>query len=65
MLKDQNISKNLSIISLEASKALPMAEIGKGPVLRIGDRSTVFDSDISIMMWKAALELQQNKKNKL
>ncbi len=30
-------------ISLETSRTLPGAEIGKGPVVRLGDRFTVFD----------------------
>ena len=32
-------------VSLEASRALPGAEIGKGPVVRLGDRRTVFSAD--------------------
>ena len=31
-------------ISLETSRTLPGAEIGKGPVVRLGDRTTVFDA---------------------
>ena len=31
-------------VSLETSRTLPGADIGKGPVVRLGDRSTVFDS---------------------
>jgi len=31
-------------VSLETSRALPGAEIGKGPVVRLGDKYTVFDS---------------------
>ncbi len=31
-------------VSLETSRTLPGAEIGKGPVVRLGDRSTVFDA---------------------
>ena len=30
-------------ISLESSRTLPQAEIGKGPVVRLGDRRTVFE----------------------
>ncbi len=30
-------------VSLETSRALPGAEVGKGPVVRLGDRKTVFD----------------------
>lgn len=31
-------------VSLETSRTLPGADIGKGPVVRLGDRTTVFDS---------------------
>ncbi|MGK5084379.1 hypothetical protein WDW37_13875 [Bdellovibrionota bacterium FG-1] len=31
-------------ISLETSRTLPGAEIGKGPVVRLGDRTSVFDA---------------------
>jgi endoglucanase len=34
----------LMAVSLETSRALPGAEIGKGPVVRLGDRYTVFDA---------------------
>lgn len=33
----------LLCVSLETSRTLPGADIGKGPVLRLGDRFTVFD----------------------
>lgn len=32
-------------VSLESSRTLPGAVIGKGPVVRLGDRRTVFDDD--------------------
>lgn len=34
-------------VSLEASRTLPGAEIGKGPIVRLGDRRTVFSADYS------------------
>ncbi|MBE9516233.1 MAG: hypothetical protein IME93_04580 [Proteobacteria bacterium] len=37
--------RELICISLEASRTLPGAEIGKGPVVRLGDRRTVFNAD--------------------
>jgi len=36
--------RNVIAISLEASRTLPGAEVGKGPVLRLGDWRTVFSS---------------------
>lgn len=38
------------VVSLEASRALPGAEIGKGPVVRLGDRRTVFDPGASSLL---------------
>ncbi|MEJ2644093.1 MAG: hypothetical protein P8180_04025 [Gammaproteobacteria bacterium] len=38
-------SRPLVCVSLEASRTLPGAAIGRGPVVRLGDRRTVFDAD--------------------
>lgn len=35
----------LMVVSLEASRTLPGAIIGNGPVVRLGDRRTVFDAE--------------------
>lgn len=37
--------RDLRCVSLEASRTLPGAVLGKGPVVRLGDRRTVFDPD--------------------
>ncbi|MGK5087734.1 hypothetical protein WDW86_09265 [Bdellovibrionota bacterium FG-2] len=39
----QTAKREFVIVSIETSRALPGAAIGKGPVVRLGDRSTVFD----------------------
>lgn len=41
-------------VSLEASRTLPGAEIGKGPILRLGDRMTVFNPDATQVLFEAA-----------
>lgn len=43
----QDSQRPLVCISLEASRTLPGAVIGKGPVVRMGDRRTTFDSGAS------------------
>jgi endoglucanase len=43
------------IISIEASRELPTAPLGAGPVIRTGDRATVFDRDITNRMAHAAV----------
>ena len=42
--EDGLLPKNTVIVSVESSRALPGAEIGKGPVIRVGDARTTFDS---------------------
>ncbi|MFI5206267.1 MAG: hypothetical protein ACHQVK_04990, partial [Candidatus Paceibacterales bacterium] len=44
LLKDGALGPKLSAISLEASRQMPEALIGHGPVIRLGDRKTVFDN---------------------
>jgi len=41
----QQAKRPVCVVSLEASRTLPNAIIGKGPVVRLGDRRTVFDAD--------------------
>jgi putative aminopeptidase FrvX len=42
------------VLSLECSKALPGAPQGGGVIVRVGDRSTVFDPRVSAAVWKRA-----------
>jgi putative aminopeptidase FrvX len=44
-------------VSLEASRTLRGAEIGKGPVVRLGDRATVFDARASQVLTMIASKL--------
>ncbi|MGD8742319.1 MAG: hypothetical protein PVH46_02765 [Granulosicoccaceae bacterium] len=41
----QRASRPLLAVSLEASRNLPGAVLGKGPVVRLGDRRTVFEAN--------------------
>jgi endoglucanase len=47
----------LPIVSLEASKMLPLAEQGKGVVVRLGDKRAIFDAKISTFLSEVAQEL--------
>jgi putative aminopeptidase FrvX len=40
----QESKRPVVCVSLEASRTLPNAHVGKGPVVRLGDRRTIFDS---------------------
>jgi endoglucanase len=42
---DGRLPRETIVISLECSRALPGAEIGAGPVIRVGDRSGAFHPD--------------------
>ena len=42
---DSMLPKDTVVISVESSRTLPGAEIGRGPVIRVGDARTTFDAD--------------------
>lgn len=44
-----------SILSIEASRALPGARPGKGPVIRLGDKACLFDANLVALLDQAAL----------
>lgn len=41
-VSDRTIPKNTIVVAVECSKAIPGVELGAGPVLRVGDKATVF-----------------------
>lgn len=47
-----------SIISIEASRSLPGARPGKGPVIRLGDKAVLFDANLVALLDRAALALK-------
>lgn len=52
--KQRTIPKGSRLVSIETSRELPTARIGDGPIIRIGDRSTVFDREMSNRISQAA-----------
>lgn len=50
----QKATRDVLCISLETSRTLPGAEIGKGPIVRLGDRMTVFDPAGVNALWEIA-----------
>jgi putative aminopeptidase FrvX len=62
----KSAKQNLLFISLEASKTLPGAELGKGPVLRLGDRSGVFEArSLRFLEYVAAKALKKSFQKRL
>jgi len=52
------IPEGTTIVSVESSKALPGAEIGGGPVIRVGDYLATFDRNAEACLGTAAAELR-------
>jgi endoglucanase len=53
----QRAVRPLIVVSLEASRTLPGAVVGRGPVVRLGDRRTVFQPDGLKVLSDAALRV--------
>ena len=49
------------VVSLEASRTLPGAEIGQGPVIRVGDATFTFDAEAEGALIKAREELAERR----
>lgn len=45
--KHRTIPDGARLLSIETSRELPNAPIGDGPIIRIGDRATIFDRELS------------------
>ncbi len=58
----ETLPKRVPIIVLETSKALPGAEIGNGPVIRVGDSISVFDPAVEYKVHTVARELREKKR---
>jgi endoglucanase len=47
------------VISLETSKELPSVEMGSGVIIRVGDRSSIFDSKATRFLTEVAADLER------
>ena len=52
------LPKDSVVISLETSKELPPTKMGKGVILRVGDRTSIFDSESMRFLGEVATSLQ-------
>jgi len=55
------IAPSVPIVSIETSKAIPGGSQGMGPVIRLGDRSSVFDNGFLLAMRDIAAELKEER----
>ena len=60
LVETRPIPKRVPVIVLEASRALPGAEVGGGPIVRVGDRMSVFDPKVEYAIHSLAQGLQKN-----
>lgn len=54
-----SLPRGRPVVVLECSKALPGAEQGKGPVIRVGDKARIFDPDLLAACEESARALQK------
>ncbi|MDA0734718.1 MAG: hypothetical protein O2860_09060 [Chloroflexi bacterium] len=54
----RTLPENTLVVSLESSRTLPGAEIGNGPVIRVGDAGFTFNADAESALIKARETLQ-------
>ncbi len=61
--KAHTVSKKWPIIAIETSSELPNARIGDGPILRVGDRMSVFDPGVTAFCDRVAQKLAKRRKS--
>ena len=54
-----HIPRNALVISMEMSSRRPWARIGHGPVVRMGDRMTTFDSETTFFLQEVARSIRE------
>jgi endoglucanase len=59
--RSKRIPKNALVVSIEMSKERPWARIGNGPVVRVGDRMTIFDPAATTFLLRAAEQCRQRE----
>jgi endoglucanase len=61
--KSGTIPRRLPIIAIETSKALPNARIGDGPILRVGDKTSIFTPELADFCNRVGMDLRKRKKS--
>jgi len=58
--RGRRLPRGARIVAVEASKALPDAPQGGGPILRVGDRTSVFDDGLSRWLARVGAGLERD-----
>jgi len=61
--KAGTIPRDLPVIAIETSKELPNARIGDGPILRVGDKMSVFTPSVTDFCYRVAQDLAKRRKS--
>lgn len=56
------LSKKTCVLSIETSSVLPTAKMGDGVIIRVGDRTSIFDPSVTAFLLDAAASLQKQDK---
>jgi putative aminopeptidase FrvX len=59
LLESKSITRELAVIGLECSPRRATARVGLGPVIRVGDRVSVFDPELTQELQDAASRLRE------
>src|SRR5438093_594814 len=59
----RGVPQNSLIISLETSRELPGVKMGQGVIVRVGDRTSIFDSEATRFLTEIAADLKAKRKN--
>jgi putative aminopeptidase FrvX len=59
----KHLPRNSLVVSLETSRELPGVKMGEGVILRVGDKTSVFDSDAMRFLAEVANELRTRRKD--
>ena len=59
LLESKSITRELAVIGLECSPRRATAKVGLGPVIRVGDRVSVFDPELTQELQDAASRLRE------
>jgi putative aminopeptidase FrvX len=54
LAKARRLDPEVTVISLETSAERPPAQMGAGPIIRVGDRTSIFDSDVTAFLVETA-----------
>ncbi len=62
LAKSSRLPRKSLIISLETSRELPPVKMGKGVIIRVGDRASIFDTNATRFLTEVAGDLQKREK---